>query len=135
MVYRRGLPLVVGLALTVGLLAGCQMAQGPSDEEQIRRLVEVFVDAGNKGDVDTAVSILADDFMTEDGMDKEDMRLQLEDGIATGIEFEATDVKVKVAPDGKNATVSGVMVDYTPYIATLVKRGGKWVVTGVEEEY
>ena len=135
MVYGRGLSLAVGLALVVGLLAGCQTAQGPSDEAQIRGLVKMFVDAGNKGDVDAAASILADDFMTEDGMDKEDMRFQLEDGIATGIEFEATDVKVTIAPDGKSAKVSGVSVDYTPYAATVVKRGGKWLVTGVEEEY
>jgi hypothetical protein len=126
---------VSGLALVVALLAGCQMAQGPSDEAQIRDLVKIFVDAGNKGDVDAAVSILADDFMTEDGMDKEDMTFQLEDGIATGIEFEATEVEVKVAPDGKTGTVSGVMVDYTPYVATVVKRNGKWLVTGVEQEY
>jgi len=95
----------------------------------------LFVDAGNKGDVATAVSILADDFMTEDGMNKEDMTFQLEDGIATGIEFEASDVKVKIGPDGKSGTVSGVMVDYTPYVATVVKRNGKWLVTKVEEEY
>jgi len=132
---RRGLPLVLGVALAIGLLAGCQMAQGPSDEEQIRDLVKVFVDAGNKGDVEAAVSILADDFMTEDGMDKEDMTFQLEDAIATGIEFEAAEVEVKVAPDGKSGTVSGVMVDYTPYVATVVKRNGKWFVTGVEEDY
>ena len=135
MVHSRGLSVVSGLALVVALLAGCQMAQGPSDEAQIRDLVKIFVDAGNKGDVDAAVSILADDFMTEDGMDKEDMTFQLEDGIATGIEFEATEVEVKVAPDGKSGTVSGVMVDYTPYVATVVKRNGKWLVTGVEQEY
>lgn len=135
MVHSRGLSVVSGLALVVALLAGCQMAQGPSDEAQIRDLVKIFVDAGNKGDVDAAVSILADDFMTEDGMDKEDMTFQLEDGIATGIEFEATEVEVKVAPDGKTGTVSGVMVDYTPYVATVVKRNGKWLVTGVEQEY
>ncbi len=135
MVYGRGLSLAVGLALIVGLLAGCQTAQGPSDEGQIRGLVKMFVDAGNKGDVDTAVSILADDFMTEDGMDKEGMRFQLEDGIATGIEFEATDVKVTIAPDGKSAKISGVSVDYTPYVATVAKREGKWLVTSVEEEY
>ena len=135
MVHSRGLSVVSGLALVVALLAGCQMAQGPSDEAQIRDLVKIFVDAGNKGDVDAAVSILADDFMTEDGMDKEDMTFQLEDGIATGIEFEATELEVKVAPDGKSGTVSGVMVDYTPYVATVVKRNGKWLVTGVEQEY
>jgi len=135
MVNKRGLSLALGLALVFGLLVGCQTAQGPSDEEQIRGLVKIFVDAGNKGDVDAAMSIFSDDFMTEDGMDKEDMRFQLEDGAATGIEFEATDVKVKIAPDGKSAAVSGVMVDYTPYVATAVKRDGKWLVTGVEEEY
>ena len=135
MIHRRGLTLVLGLALMVALLAGCQTAKGPSDEAQIRNLVKVFVDAGNKGDVDTAVSILADDFMTEDGMDKEDMTFQLEDAVATGIEFEASEVEVKVAPDGKSGTVSGVMVDYTPYVATVVKRNGKWLVTKVEEDY
>jgi ketosteroid isomerase-like protein len=111
------------------------MAQGPSDEEQIRGLVKLYVDAGNRGDVETAVSIMADDFMTEDGMDKEDMTFQLEDAIAAGTEFEATEVEIKIAPDGKNATVSGVSVDYTPYVATLEKRAGKWLVTSVAEDY
>lgn len=134
MVYRRGLQLVLGLALVVGLLAGCQTAQGPSDEEVIRGLIGQFVKAGNEGEVGAAMALFADDF-DMDGLDKEGIQFMLEDGVAAGVEFDDSEAEVKVAPDGKTATVSGVMVDYTPYTTKLEKRGGKWLVVGAEEEY
>ena len=134
MVYRKGLPLVLGLALIVGLLAGCQTAQGPGDEAQVRSLMEQFVAAGNKGDVDAVMANFADDF-DMDGIDKEGVQFMMEDAAASGVEFDASEVEIKVAPDGKTATANGVMVDYTPYATKLEKRDGKWLVVGAEEQY
>jgi len=134
MVRRKGLQVVVGLALVIGLLAGCQMAQGPSDEDQIRSLIQQFVDAGNKGDVDTVMSAFADDF-DMDGIDKEGVQFMMEDAAASGVEFDNSEAEIKVAPDGKTATVEGVMVDYTPYSTKLEKRDGKWLIVGAEEQY
>ena len=134
MVRRKGLQVVVGLALVIGLLAGCQMAQGPSDEDQIRSLIQQFVDAGNKGDVDTVMSAFADDF-DMDGIDKEGVQFMMEDAAASGVEFDNSEAEIKVAPDGKTATVEGVMVDYTPYSTKLEKREGKWLIVGAEEQY
>jgi len=134
MVYRRGLPLVLGLALIVSLLAGCQTAQGPSDEALIRDLIKQFVDAGNKGDVDAVMANFADDF-DMDGIDKEGVKFMMEDAAASGVEFDASEVEVKVAPDGRTATASGAMVDYTPYSTKLEKRDGKWLIVGAEEQY
>jgi hypothetical protein len=136
MVHRRELPLVLGLALVVGLLVGCQtMARGPSDEEQIRTLINKFVDAGNKGDVEAVMAAFADDFAMESGEDKEAVRAVLEEGVAAGVEFDAADVTIKVAPDGKTAQVEGVTVDYTPYTTTLKKRNGQWLITSAGEQY
>jgi len=136
MVHRKGLPLVLGLALVVSLLVGCQMmARGPSDEEQIRTLINKFVDAGNKGDVEAVMAAFADDFAMETGEDKEAVRSVLEEGVAAGVEFDATDVTIKVAPDGESAEVEGVTVDYTPYVTTLKKRGGEWLITSAGEQY
>ena len=136
MVRRAELPLVLGLALVVGLLAGCQMmARGPSNEEQIQSLIDTFVDAGNKGEIEAVMSCFAEDFETEDGADKETIRFMLEDGIASGIEFGASDMKINIAEDGKSAEVEGVEIDYTPYIATVEKRAGKWLIVSGEEQY
>ena len=136
MLHRPRFSVVLGLALVVGILAGCQMmARGPSDEEQIRALVNKFVDAGNNGDLDTAMSAFADDFMRDDGVDKEDVRFMFEDGIASGIEFGASDIEIDIAEDGKSAKVDGVEIDYTPYFATLEKRDGTWVIVGGGESY
>jgi|GEM_PF-1747271 len=136
MVRRTGRPLMLGLALVVGLLVGCQMlAPGPSDEEQIRSMIDTFVNAGNKGDVDAVMACFAEDFATEDGADKETIRFMLEDGIASGIEFGASDIEIDIAEDGTTAKVEGVEIDYTPYVATVAKRNGKWLIVGGEEQY
>ena len=136
MVYRNTFSAVVAAALAVGLLVGCQMMpSGPSDEEQICQLANDFVKAGNEGNIDAAMAVFADDFEMETGEDKEAMQYLLEDGMASGIEFEASDLKVEIADDGKTGTVEGVSVDYTPYLATVVKRGGKWLIIKVEEAY
>ncbi len=136
MVYRTRFSLVLTLALAAGILAGCQMmARGTSDEEQIRAVVTKFVTAGNKGDLDALMGVFADDFVRDDGVDKEDLRFVFDDAIASGIEFGASNLKIKVADDGKSAEVEGVEIDYTPYYATLQKRGGVWIITGGGELY
>ncbi len=136
MVCRNTFSAVVAAALVVGLLAGCQkLPSGPSDEEQILKLAQDFVNAGNEGKIDAAMAVFADDFEMETGEDKVAMRHLIEDAIASGIEFEASDLKVKMAGDGKTAKVEGVSVDYTPYVATVAKRGGKWLIIRVEESY
>ncbi len=136
MVRRSHVSLVLGLALVAGLLVGCQtVARGPGDEQQIRSMIDKFVNAGNKGDVETVMACFADDFATEDGADKETIRFMLEDGIASGIEFGARDIQIDIAEDGKTAKVKGVEIDYTPYVATVAKRNGKWLIVGGEEMY
>ena len=136
MLHRKGFSHLLGLAFIVGLLVGCQMmARGPSDEEQIRGIVNKFVNAGNKGDLDTLMSVFADDFMRDDGVDKEDLHAMFEEGIASGLEFGASDIKIKIAEDGKSAEVEGVEIDYTPYVANLEKRGGTWIIVGGGELY
>jgi len=136
MVHRRVFPAVLSLALVAGLLVGCQMmAPGPSDEEQIMALINKFTEAGNKGDLDTVMTAFADDFMMETGEDKEAVRAVLEEGLAAGVEFDATDAEVTVGPDGKTAKVEGVTVDYTPYETTLKKINGQWLITGAGEQW
>lgn len=136
MVDRGMLSAVMAATLVVGLLVGCQtISSGPSDEEQIRQLTQDFVKAGNEGKIDAAMAVFADDFEMETGEDKEAMRLLLDDAVASGIEFEASDLKVKMGQDGKTAQVEGVSVDYTPYVATVAKRDGKWLIIKVEESY
>jgi len=136
MVHRRLSPVVLGLALVAALLVGCQMlAGGPSDEEQIMTLINKFVEAGNKGDLDTLMTVFADDFTMDTGEDKEAVRAVLEEGLAAGVEFDATDAKVTVAPDGKTAKVEGVTVDYTPYETTLKKINGEWLITSAGEQW
>jgi hypothetical protein len=122
--------------LVACLMVGCQMmAQGPSDEEQIMALINKFTEAGNKGDLDTLMTAFADDFAMETGEDKEAVRAVLEEGLAAGVEFDAADAKVTVAPDGKTAKVEGVTVDYTPYATSLKKINGQWLITGAGEQY
>jgi len=136
MAHGTRFSLVLTVAVVVGILAGCQMmVRGPSDEEQIEAVVNTFVNAGNAGDLETLMSVFADDFVRDDGVDKEDLRFVFDDAIASGIEFGASDLKIKIADDGKSAEVDGVEIDYTPYYATLEKRGGKWVIVGGGESY
>jgi hypothetical protein len=136
MVCRNTFSAAMVAALVVGLIAGCQMMpSGPSDEEQILKLAQDFVNAGNEGKIDAAMAVFAEDFEMETGEDKEAMRYLLEDAIASGIEFDATDLEVKMAEDGKTAAVEGVSVDYTPYVASVAKRDGKWRIIKVEESY
>jgi len=136
MVCRNTFSAVMVATLVVGLLAGCQtMPSGPSDEEQIRQLTQDFVKAGNEGKIDAAMAVFAEDFEMETGEDKEAMHYLLEDAIASGVEFDATDIEVEMAPDGKTAEVEGVSVDYVPYVATVAKRDGKWLIIKVEESY
>lgn len=136
MVQRRGRSVVVAVSVVVGLLVGCQMmARGPSDEEQIRSVIDKFINAGNDGKIDTMMSCFAEDFLRDDGVDKEEVRSLFEEGIASGIEFDASDVEINIAADGKSAKAEGVQIDYTPYFATLEKRAGKWLIVGGGEEY
>jgi hypothetical protein len=136
MVHRRVFPAVVGIVLVAGLLAGCTMtAKGPSDEEQIMALINKFTEAGNKGDLETLMAAFADDFAMDTGEDKDAVRAVLEEGLAAGVEFDATDAKVTVAPDGNTAKVEGVTVDYTPYATNLKKMNGQWLITGAGEQY
>jgi hypothetical protein len=136
MVYRTKCSLAVTLALVVGIVAGCQtVTGGPSDEEQIQALVTKFVDAGNKGDLETLMSVFAEDFVRDDGVDREDLRAIFDDAIASGIEFGMGDLKIKVADDGRSAEAEGVEIDYTPYVANLEKRGGAWTIVGGGELY
>jgi len=136
MVCRNTISAAMMAALAVGLLAGCQtMSSGPSDEEQIRQLVQDFVKAGNEGKIDAAMAVFAEDFEMETGEDKEALGYLLEDAIASGVEFDATDIEVEMSPDGKTAKVDGVTVDYIPYVATVAKRAGKWLIIKVGESY
>ena len=122
--------------MAVGLLAGCQMmAKGPSDEELIRTMISKFVEAGNKGNAEAVMAFFADDFAMDTGEDKEAVRAVLEEGIISGVEFDASDMKVTVAADGKTAKAEGVTVDYTPYVASLVKRAGEWLIISAGEQY
>jgi hypothetical protein len=136
MVYGPRFSVILTLVLVVGILAGCQpVARGPGDEEQIRAVVTTFVTAGNKGDLETMMSVFADDFVRDDGVDKEDLHAMFDEGIASGIEFGTSNLKIKVADDGKSAEAEGVEIDYIPYYATLEKRSGAWVIVGGGESY
>jgi (p)ppGpp synthase/HD superfamily hydrolase len=120
MVYGPRFSVILTLVLVVGILAGCQpVARG----------------AGNKGDLETMMSVFADDFVRDDGVDKEDLHAMFDEGIASGIEFGTSNLKIKVADDGKSAEAEGVEIDYIPYYATLEKRSGAWVIVGGGESY
>ncbi len=136
MFHRRLFPVVLVVALVAGLFVGCQtMARGPSDEDQIMALIRKFTDAGNKGDLNTLMTAFADNFAMDTGEDKQAVRAVLEEGLAAGVEFDATDAKVTVGPDGKTAKVEGVTVDYTPYVTELKKINGQWLITGAGEQW
>jgi len=133
---RRGYgTLILGMTLLVTLIAGCQtVRKSANDEEQIRHLVNTFVEAGKQGDIEKVMSCIAEDFRAGDGMDKEGIRFELADAMRSRAEFSAADMKVNIARDGKTAEVEGVSVDYTRYVVTVAKRGGTWLAVRSREQ-
>ena len=125
-------------ALTVAMLAGCAggggAAKGPSDEEIINAIVADFKTAFTAGDVDKVMSYYADEFKSDQGMDKAAYGTFLKDakeqGFLDGIEINIVDTKVTI--DGEKAKVGPVEAEGSFGLLTLSmdleKRDGTWVV-------
>jgi len=131
MAFKQRFPLILGVGMVLGLLAGCQMlARGPSDEEQIRALTNKFVQAGSNQDLESLMSCIAENFEGENGEDKEAIGEIFEYLFTINAQFDATDVVVNIAEDGKSAEVGEVDIMETPYALLLKKQGGTWLITG-----
>jgi hypothetical protein len=124
--------LIVSVALIVTVLAGCQTVtpDRSNDEKQIRALMNTFVEEAKRGDLETVMICFAEDFRSNDGLDKKGLRRVLKDAVGTNTEFSAVDMEVTFAEDGKTAEVNSVSVDSQNYIVTVAKRGDKWITVG-----
>lgn len=131
MLCRLRVPLILGVGVVLGLLVGCQTLQpGPSDEEQIRALIDNLVEAGNKRDLETTMWCFDDHFEGEMGENKEELSDLFESVFAMEAEFAATEFVVDIAEDGNSAEVKAVNLLQTPYVLALGKTGGTWLITG-----
>ena len=134
MFCKQRFPLILGVGMILGLLVGCQMlARGPSDEEQIRALTNKFVQAGNNQDLDSFMSCFSEDFEGANDEDKKAIGDIFEYVFTMDAEFDATDIAVGLAEDGKSAEVGDVDILETPYALLLKKEGGTWLVSGYRQ--
>jgi hypothetical protein len=134
MIFKQRFPLILGVGMVLGLVVGCQMlARGPSDEEQIRAITNKFVEAGNNQDLESLMSCFTEDFEGANGEDKVAMGEILEYVFTMDAGFDATNIVVDLAEDGKSAEVGNVDIMETPYALLLKKEGGTWLVSGYRQ--
>ena len=135
---------LVALALAV-LLGGCASsgagggARGPSDEELIQQLVDTTLEALKAQDIDTMVAAYADDFDSNQGMDKAGMVEFLngakEQGFLEGVTVDTSGMTSTI--EGTSANVGGISLEGAFGVLDLAfkleKRDGSWVITYQEQ--
>lgn len=124
---------VVALAL-VGLI-GCAGGGGMSDEEAIKALVDQAMAALKAQDIDAMTAFYAEDFTSDQGGGKAEMKEFLngakEQGFLDGIQVDTTNTVITV--DGEKATAKPIDLEGAFGALTvefeLAKRAGQWLVT------
>lgn len=137
---KKALAIGLMVMLMVGLTSGCAIfKKGPSDEEQIKALLEQFKAAAIAKDVNKVMTLVSDKFEHPEGGNKEEVKGLLEQGVDMGYadkaEVDLSVAKIEVKKDGTAVAgpipVSSVAGEAS---ATLVfsKEQAGWLVTGVE---
>jgi hypothetical protein len=126
--------------LVVGLASGCAIfKKGPSDEEQIKALLDQFKAAAVAKDVTKVMTLVSDNFQHPEGGSKEEVKGLLEQGIDMGYadkaEVDLSVAKIEVKKDGTASAgpipVSSVAGEATATLNFTKEKAG-WFVTGVE---
>ena len=109
---RSRLATVLAATLVVALVCGCAtMGKGPSDEELITQTLDGYAAGLVAQDIDKLMAAYSDDFETEEGLGKEDLREFLAGAIDQGyledVEVDADDCEIKI--DGAKATAGPVV--------------------------
>lgn len=123
------------VAFTVMTMAGCAtFSKAPSDEELIIALATGVTDAIEAQDIDALVAYYSEDFMTDEGTSKEDVKTFLTGakaaGFLDGIKVDISTMNVEV--DGDKATAGPIELEGQRFTMSLdfklEKRDGKWMV-------
>ena len=124
---------VVALAI-VGMV-GCAGGGGKSDEELIQEIVDLAMAALVAQDIDAMVSAYAEDFTSDQGGGKAEMKEFLngakEQGFLDGIQVDLSNLVITI--DGEKATAKPIDLEGAFGALTvefeLAKRDGQWLVT------
>jgi hypothetical protein len=116
---------VLAAAMVVALVCGCAtIGKGPSDEELITQTLDGYASGLVEQDIDKMMAAYSDDFETEDGLGKEDLREFMSGAIDQGylddVEADAEDCEIKIE-DGKatagpvvySSAMGSITVEYT----------------------
>lgn len=125
---------IVALAV-IGLVGCAGGGGGASDEEMIRSLIDQAMAALKAGDIDAMVAGYAEDFTSDQGGGKAEMREFLngakEQGFLDGIQVDTSNLVITV--DGEKATAKPIDLEGAFGALTvefeLQKRDGQWLVT------
>lgn len=131
----KAIAMKVGVvALVAATVIGCAGGGGMSDEEQIRMLVDDAMAALAAQDIDSMVAYYSEDFESDQGGGKEEMRAFLqgakEQGFLEDIQVDMSNLVIEV--EGDTATAKPIDLEGAFGALTvefdLEKRDGQWVV-------
>jgi hypothetical protein len=116
-------------------MIGCAGGGGASDEEQIKALVDQAMAALKAQDIDAMTAFYAEDFTSDQGGGKAEMKVFLngakEQGFLDDIQVDTT--KTVITVDGEKATAKPIDLEGAFGALTvefeLAKRDGQWLVT------
>ena len=132
---------LIALALlTVACASGGGAPQGPPPEEVIAEMVNNAMSMLASGDVENLMAMYADDFASDQGMDKNGMTQFLtgakDQGFLEGMTTNTDAMTITV--DGETATVTGVSVEGAFGALTLgfglAQRDGAWIITSQTQQ-
>lgn len=133
----KAIAMKVGVvALTVATVIGCAgTGGGMSDEEQIKSLVDDAMAALQAQDIDAMVAFYSDDFESDQGGGKAEMKTFLEgakeQGFLEDMQVDMSNMVIEV--DGDKATAKPIDLEGAFGALTvefdLAKRDGQWVIT------
>ena len=113
---------------------------GPTDEEVIAQMVDRAMSLLSSGDVETLMTMYADDFASDQGMDKNGMTQFLtgakDQGFLEGMTTNSD--AMAIAVDGDTASVTGVAIEGAFGALTLgfglERRDGVWIITSQTQQ-
>lgn len=123
------------VALAIVSLVGCAGGGGQSDDEMIKGIVDQAMAALQAQDIDAMTAFYADDFKSDQGGGKAEMKEFLngakEQGFLDDIKVDTANLVITV--DGEKATAKPIDLEGAFGALTiefeLAKRDGQWVVT------
>ena len=132
---------LIAVVVVVGLLAaGCEMAGGLSDEDQLTAALGQWKSALEAQDLDKMIEPYSDDYEGERGEGKEGVRQflggMIDEGALEDVEMDISEAEIKI--EGDKATVGPIMYagDWGEIeMMRILKKesDGVWRVVGTEQ--